>query len=111
MASSLFVVLPIAETTTTGCRSSLALTISATRPIAAADSTEVPPNFITIIDQPLILTQPATVARAPRRAVSTLVSPRLLPESQQPLNFHQLRVQHRRPCRAPHRIMPQRDEL
>src|SRR5260370_29063850 len=52
MASSLLVVLPIAETTTTGLRSALALTIDATRSMAAADSTEVPPNFMTIIAAP-----------------------------------------------------------
>ncbi len=50
MASSLLVVLPIAETTTTGLRSTRDLTIPATRSMAAADSTEVPPNFMTIIE-------------------------------------------------------------
>src|SRR5579864_9056602 len=52
MASSLLVVLPMAETTTTGLRAALALTMDATRSMAAADSTEVPPNFITIIAAP-----------------------------------------------------------
>src|SRR5579883_36290 len=43
------VVLPIAETTTTGLRSSRDLTMPASRSMASADSTEVPPNFITIM--------------------------------------------------------------
>ena len=49
IASSLLVVLPIAETTTTGRRATRALTIEATRSMADADSTDVPPNFITIM--------------------------------------------------------------
>src|SRR5512143_2294657 len=49
MASSLLVVLPMAETTTTGRRASRAFTMDATRSRAAADSTDVPPNFMTII--------------------------------------------------------------
>src|SRR2546423_1181247 len=52
MASSLFVVFPMAETTTIGFRSTRARTIDATRSMAAADSTDVPPNFITIIGRP-----------------------------------------------------------
>ena len=42
-------VLPIAETTTSGLRLRRARMISATRSIEGASSTEVPPNFITII--------------------------------------------------------------
>src|SRR5579872_6530568 len=49
MDRSLLVVFPMADTTTTGLRSTRALTIPATRSMAAADSTEVPPNFITIM--------------------------------------------------------------
>src|ERR1035441_10190948 len=52
ISSSLFVVFPIAETTTTGRRASRARTMPATRVMAAADSTEVPPNFMTIIIEP-----------------------------------------------------------
>src|SRR5271169_3981546 len=52
MANSLLVVFPMAETTTTGLRAALSLTIDATLSMAAADSTEVPPNFITIIAAP-----------------------------------------------------------
>src|SRR5207248_5818019 len=48
-ASSWSVTLAIALTTTTGKRSRLAATIVAARSTAAASSTEVPPNFITII--------------------------------------------------------------
>src|SRR5271165_1537377 len=49
MASSLLVVLPMAETTTTGWRSWRCLTMAATRSMAAADSSELPPNFMTIM--------------------------------------------------------------
>src|ERR1035438_4473484 len=49
MASSLLVVLPMAETTTTGWRSRRSLTMPETRAIAASDSTDVPPNFMTIM--------------------------------------------------------------
>src|ERR1019366_4883285 len=52
MASSLFVVFPMAETTTTGWRAWRARTMPATRVMAAADSTEGPPNFMTIIIEP-----------------------------------------------------------
>ena len=45
MASSLLVVLPMAETTTTGRRASRALTMPATRSMAAADSTERAAEF------------------------------------------------------------------
>jgi hypothetical protein len=45
------VVLPIADTTTRGLLSTLAATIEATRLIASALSTEVPPNFITIMSR------------------------------------------------------------
>jgi hypothetical protein len=42
----------MAETTTMGRRSIRALTIAATRSMADADSTDVPPNFITIMANP-----------------------------------------------------------
>jgi hypothetical protein len=42
------VVLPIADTTTIGFWAARVLTIAATRSIALADSTELPPNFMTI---------------------------------------------------------------
>src|ERR1700712_3198013 len=61
-SSSRLVVLAIAETTTTGWRERRSRTIPATRSIAAALSTELPPNFMTIMtsspsgaDQPLAL--------------------------------------------------------
>ena len=43
--------LPMVETTTTGRRASRARTMPATRSMAAALSTEVPPNFMTIISR------------------------------------------------------------
>jgi len=49
ISKSLLVVLPMADTTTTGRRSWRDFTIPAMRSMAAADSTLVPPNFITII--------------------------------------------------------------
>src|ERR1035438_3902751 len=52
MARSRLVVLPIAETTTIGLRARRAFTREAMRSMAAADSTEVPPNFITIMSVP-----------------------------------------------------------
>ena len=84
IASSLLVVLPMAETTTTGRRSTRASTMEATRSMAAADSTDVPPNFITIIANP---------------AYSS------------PSRNHQFRVQHGRAGGAAHRVVPQRHEL
>ncbi len=52
MARSLLVVLPMAETTTIGWSSARAGAIAATRSMAAADSTEVPANFMTIMTRP-----------------------------------------------------------
>src|SRR2546428_652780 len=75
MASSLFVVLPIAETTTTGLRAARVRTIAATRSMAVADSTEVPPNFITIIGR--------------RLGGCSLCS-----SIQHPLRVHQLGIEH-----------------
>src|SRR5579863_2194666 len=49
MVSSVSVTLAIALTTTTGFCGSRSFTIAATRSMARASSTEVPPNFITII--------------------------------------------------------------
>src|SRR5512138_466250 len=87
MARSLLVVFPIAETTTTGRRSIRALTIEATRSMAAADSTDVPPNFITIIAIPL------------RASV------------EQSFADHQFCVEHGSSGGAPNRVMPHGDEL
>src|ERR1035441_5536620 len=69
MASNLLVVFPMAETTTTGRRDSRARTMPATRVMAAADSTEVPPNFMTIIIEPRKMPQ-----RAPQGVWGSLVS-------------------------------------
>src|SRR5208282_408545 len=49
MVSSVSVTLAMALTTTTGRWGNRSLTIAATRSMARASSTEVPPNFITII--------------------------------------------------------------
>src|SRR5580692_445436 len=84
MASSLLVVLPIADTTTTGFRSTRALTIPATRSMAMADSTEVPPNFMTIMGG---------------RSV------------QHPFRMHQLRIQHRGSRCAANGVVAQRDKF
>src|SRR5438128_11700244 len=51
MARSWSVTLAIALTTTTGFCASRPLTIAAVRSIAFASSTEVPPNFITIMER------------------------------------------------------------
>src|SRR5262245_10174308 len=48
----------MAETTTTGRRPRLSRTMPATRSIAAALSTELPPNFITIMGARSSLAQP-----------------------------------------------------
>src|SRR5206468_542687 len=80
-ASSLLVVLPMADTTTIGLRSRRAFTIPATRSMACADSTDVPPNFITIMSV------------------------------EQTFRLHQFSIQHCRPRGAPNRVMPERHEL
>src|SRR5277367_173095 len=49
MVSSVSVTLAMALTTTTGRCGKRSFTIAATRSMARASSTEVPPNFITII--------------------------------------------------------------
>ena len=49
MVSSVSVTRAMALTTTTGFCGTRSLTIAATRSMALASSTEVPPNFITII--------------------------------------------------------------
>src|SRR5206468_11874174 len=49
MVSSVSVTLAMALTTTTGCLARRPSTMEATRSMAFASSTEVPPNFITII--------------------------------------------------------------
>src|SRR5437016_49253 len=48
-STSWSVVFPIAETTTMGCCARCVRTIETTRLIAPDDSTEEPPNFMTII--------------------------------------------------------------
>src|SRR5271166_2206415 len=52
MASNWSVTLAMALTTTNGCSDRRAFTMLATRSIAVASSTEVPPNFMTITDAP-----------------------------------------------------------
>src|SRR5690349_15944362 len=89
MASSLLVVLPMAETTTTGLRAAPALTMDATRSMAAADSTEVPPNFITIIGAPW----------------------RLCPLVQHSFRVHQLGVQDGGSGGSPNCVVGKRHEL
>jgi hypothetical protein len=66
----------MADTTTTGFLSSRARTISATRVMASADSTEVPPNFMTIIllvrgtvHSPLLYQHLSDLHRIERRAL------------------------------------------
>ena len=64
-----------------GCRSTRAFTMPATRSMAAADSTDVPPNFITIMSV------------------------------QQSFRMHQFRVEHGGAGRAANRVVAERDEL
>src|SRR5260370_39330984 len=99
MASSLFVVLPIAETTTTGLRAARARTIAATRSMAVADSTEVPPNFITIIGWRLAV------------VVSCLGRCAVDPSIQHPLRVHELGIQHRGTGGAADGVVRERDEF
>ena len=73
------------------CGRSRSRTIPATRAMASADSTEVPPNFITII---FLESQFIRVHSRPDI-----------------LRHHQFRVQHRRARRAAHRVVAQRDEF
>src|SRR5580698_954 len=82
MARSLLVVLPIADTTTMGRRSTRDFTIPATRSMAAADSTDDPPNFITIMAL-----------------------------AQQSFRLHQFGVQHGGSGSSPHGVVAEDDEL
>src|SRR5437868_9287627 len=86
MARSLLVVLPIADTTTIGWRWTRALTIVATRSMAAADSTEVPPNFITIMSESQM-------------------------SIEMPFQVHQFRIEHRGPGCATDRVVAEGNEL
>src|SRR2546427_2430860 len=99
MASSLFVVLPIAETTTTGRRAARARTIAATRSMAVADSTEVPPNFITIIEWRLAA------------VVSHLGGCPVYPSIQHALRVHQLGIEHGRSRGAADGVVRERNEF
>src|SRR5438067_2453142 len=95
MARSLLVVLPIADTTTIGLRSARAFTMAATRSMAAADSTELPPNFITI------MTAPLPDGRGSERDSSV----------QHAFRVHQFRVENRRARRAANRVVTHCHEL
>src|SRR5256885_4189758 len=108
-ASSLLVVLPIADTTTIGWRPARALTIAATRSMAAADSTEVPPNFITITSPNPWRRHSCLPGRDSSRPMPIYSTrPTLI---QQPFRVHQLRIQNGRTRRAPNRVVAQRNEL
>ena len=102
MASSLLVVLPMAETTTTGFRSARARTMDATRSMAAADSTEVPPNFITITGCfPKMACEGAVALRYGfRRGFQPSAS------VQHPFRVHQLGIQRGRPRGAADGVVP-----
>src|ERR1019366_2066272 len=67
ISSSRLVVFPMAETTTTGRRAWRARTMPATRVMAAADSTDVPPNFMTIMSRASLPNASARHSVRPRR--------------------------------------------
>src|SRR5579875_114612 len=137
MARSLLVVLPIAETTTTGARSRRAWTMPATRSIAAADPTEVPPNFMTIMRRPRGVRSP----QRRRDAKKAIVEPQRYGEAEEgrsksepegteaaegagktvqtgwgssvehPFRMHQLGIQHGGSGGAADGVVAQSDEL
>src|SRR5579863_4390982 len=88
MVSSVSVTLAMALTTTTGFCDSRSLTIAATRSMARASSTEVPPNFMTIIG--------GISSKESRRGKEAVA--RQGPRSfEVALSFQQFGVQHGRP--------------
>src|SRR5271166_392165 len=97
IASSLLVVLPIADTTTMGWRPTRALTIPATRSMAEADSTDDPPNFITIMFG--AFGTPGGRPAAGQKACPTTL------KSQQTFRMHQLGIQNRRSSRSPNGVV------
>src|SRR5690348_2002306 len=87
MASNWSVILARALTTTTGFSFSLSRTMAATRSMASASCTEVPPNFMTIIAAPWEL-EPLWGCDQGQHA-------RQFPSAQISLGFEQLAVQYR----------------
>src|SRR6516162_2743086 len=108
IASSLLVVLPIAKTTTTGFCSRRALTIPETRSIAPADSTELPPNFITIMQK---LHKSGAGVFAFRELAGQRACPTKKTSVQHPFGMHQLGIEHGSAGRAANGVVTQGDKF
>src|SRR5215467_4922844 len=114
MASSLFVVFPIAETTTIGFRAARARTIADTRSMAVADSTEVPPNFITIMAWSLADAAAQAFQFVCFQSKSRKSNPgrwAVGPAIQHPLRVHHLGVEHGRTRGTADGVVCERDEF
>src|SRR4029077_2721052 len=107
----------MALTTTTGFFATRPFTIVAVRSIALASSTEVPPNFITIIEGNRVPERSARLppavagASCPRQRHGVARKRDRSASPQVPLGLQQLRIQQRRPGCAADRIVRKHREL